>query len=730
MTRLLVEKGVSTTVTNDLGYSPKDVIVTSLFAQEFSKLQQQKLARMKTVRPNYSTPDRFKLLKELAEESTTSADDQKVKGLNKNEGRYFRKGLVKESQQKVLKDDQQKDSKRKQEVDQLAKRSAVKNNPLFQQFEKNNLIVTPKKIAANEPTKIINSLVESLRPEEEEEDTVAGPDLLYQQVEATESFYIVDEEEQQKRKSRMRNSIILLSSNDEKQSSSRSQHDKDILTQPNSTMEETSESTLSTSSSEEEEEHEGEEEGSHTPVQIATRLVSPIYHTGKLQISTEEQKPVRPQRSELREDHKRQSGSQKASWTMSMSSWAAILDREFNLSEIDHENKLQEHQRLAQEEKEQEIIIMSSKLELTDKEMEDMMMQQNETTMRYLDIVSKKDNDLMIRPLEKQLSMYDTTATSYYVNRDQNKTTPEKKPSLYFDEPKLDKKHDNETVMSLAATLRFNEFDTPVIPEPKVLESSPPQLEEIPKITSSKSIRRKPITSSFSEPNIQQERRPHQRSNTQPLPPPPPLGYGKLYLHVNGIQDILLPLPKDTTNNRAYVRCVVSDGRFEYMSRYEILEQNMHFDYECVIDTHPDMIITVSLHVRPDYMIKTRTTPFARFLSLSKKNKKKESLSGYVNKEDGAIGQARFALAHMVSACTETVYPAGFHCFNAWYAKSFKERRRKKMNKADVLKVVGNFDVEMLYLPLNEEKVRINKRKREKETDRESLGLPKKFERI
>ncbi|KAG1460882.1 hypothetical protein G6F56_005845 [Rhizopus delemar] len=171
---------------------------------------------------------------------------------------------------------------------------------------------------------------------------------------------------------------------------------------------------------------------------------------------------------------------------------------------------------------------------------------------------------------------------------------------------------------------------------------------------------------------------------------------GKFRLRIHSIQDILLPMPKD----RSFVRCVVSDGRFEYMSRYEVLSQNIKFDYECLIDTHPDMIITLSLHVRPDYIMKSRK-PFSRLFTSRKK--KKESLSSYVNKEDGAIGQARFALNHMLPACNETEYDTGLSCFNSWYSKSFKEKRRQKKKNQDVLKVVANFDTSMIYLPHQDE---------------------------
>ncbi|KAL0075134.1 hypothetical protein F4703DRAFT_1339237 [Phycomyces blakesleeanus] len=172
---------------------------------------------------------------------------------------------------------------------------------------------------------------------------------------------------------------------------------------------------------------------------------------------------------------------------------------------------------------------------------------------------------------------------------------------------------------------------------------------------------------------------------------------GKLYVRVNGAHNMLLPLPKEVT----YVRCVVSDGRYEYMSRYEILGQQVLLDYECIVDTHPDMIVTVALHVRPDYHVKPRTGLSRWFTSI---RKQKESLSGYVHPDDGAIGQTRFALPHMMHACYQKSYQSTFDCFNSWYCRSSRERQRQQQfgDEEDVLKVVGNLSIEMLYLPVSD----------------------------
>jgi hypothetical protein len=345
-----------------------------------------------------------------------------------------------------------------------------------------------------------------------------------------------------------------------------------------------------------------------------------------------------------------------------MSSWAAILDREFSLEELDPDNK-----RLTIKESLEKKSVEQTK-----------RAEEPEAEEKYMPLVEEK---IEITNEDMNLMLHQGLARTSF-----DKSTLSLAPTLEIkgvSTTRLNQMHPPQN------TLSNNTSRSKQVPAP--------QLEEIPRLQSTKSIRRKPIdsmaTSSLNLPK--RTTFSDKKFNTMPsISHTARHDQGKLYLHVNGVQDILLPLPKE----RAYVRCVVSDGRFEYMSRYEILSQNINFNYECVIDTHRDMIITISLHVRPDYVMKSRT-PFSRFFS---SKKKKETLSGYVNKEDGAIGQARFALAHMLPVCQETSYMAGFHCFNAWYSKSFRERHRQKKKDPnyEVLKVVGNFDVEMLYLPV------------------------------
>ncbi|KAI8992133.1 hypothetical protein BDF20DRAFT_848438 [Mycotypha africana] len=448
---------------------------------------------------------------------------------------------------------------------------------------------------------------------------------------------------------------------------------------------------------------------------------------------------------------KRRSGSQKASWTMSMSSWAAILDREFNLSELDQEKRLlkekqQQQQIRGLQKKEDKVLeekssvssdnrtgalrkslpLGSSKLELNESDNVDYLLHQNL-------INAVNCTNLITANTTSADSVLSLSSTLKLPDSDKDYRAL---PS--FSLPSDSNKLRSANLLHLPSNIKN-----------KTSSSAAPQIKELPNLNlSSRSVRRKPITSSFSKPNIngqqkkttkpspsisssstsaaatttpsstqqqspsqQQYQKPNEIMTTIPtaLPPTPtpslsfqpsiPMGYGKLYLHVNGIQNLLLPMPKD----RAYIRCVVSDGRFEYMSRYEILSPTIPFDYECVIDTHPGMLITISIHVRPDFIMKSRK-PLLRLFS--SKKKRKDCLSSYVNKEDGAIGQTRFALTHMLPACHEMPYLTDFHCFNAWWSsKSSFSKQKKKQNdlkeqeKDEILKVIGSFDVEMLYLP-------------------------------
>ncbi|KAI9311775.1 hypothetical protein BX666DRAFT_893576 [Dichotomocladium elegans] len=172
--------------------------------------------------------------------------------------------------------------------------------------------------------------------------------------------------------------------------------------------------------------------------------------------------------------------------------------------------------------------------------------------------------------------------------------------------------------------------------------------------------------------------------------------FGKLYVRVSSAENILLPLPDQT----AYVRIVVSDGEYEFMSRYEELGPKVLFDYECIMDARPDMIVTLAIHVRPDSHVKPKTG-LTKWFTPTYYNQR-EILAGYVHPDDGAIGQSRFALGHMIQACNQKVYGTSFDCFNSWYTRTSRERHLEQLGHDDILKVVASLSIEMLYLPLTD----------------------------
>ncbi|KAI8060051.1 hypothetical protein BC940DRAFT_312858 [Gongronella butleri] len=169
--------------------------------------------------------------------------------------------------------------------------------------------------------------------------------------------------------------------------------------------------------------------------------------------------------------------------------------------------------------------------------------------------------------------------------------------------------------------------------------------------------------------------------------------YGKLYVRVVQAQDILLPLPAKAT----FARCVVSDGRNDFVSSYKSFENTIGFQYECIMDTRPDMLISIGLQLRPDPHVRPLTGLSRMFTSAQRQ---RETLSGYVHQDEQLVGQSRFALHHMVHACNQNVHHASFDFFNSWYAKSSKERRRPADEQ--IIKVVGSVQVDLLYLPVTD----------------------------
>lgn len=83
--------------------------------------------------------DRFKRLRELAE-SPNANSSKPISERQNSTRRYFRPGHLEERKRRVLSEEEEAELekqrlKRQKEVDMLAQRSAVKNNPLFKKFE-------------------------------------------------------------------------------------------------------------------------------------------------------------------------------------------------------------------------------------------------------------------------------------------------------------------------------------------------------------------------------------------------------------------------------------------------------------------------------------------------------------------------------------------------------------------------------------------------------------------
>ena len=86
-----------------------------------------------------NTSDRFKRLRELAE-SPGANNNKPISERQNSTRRYFRPGHLEERRRRVLSEEEEAELekqrlKRQKEVDMLAQRSAVKNNPLFKKFE-------------------------------------------------------------------------------------------------------------------------------------------------------------------------------------------------------------------------------------------------------------------------------------------------------------------------------------------------------------------------------------------------------------------------------------------------------------------------------------------------------------------------------------------------------------------------------------------------------------------
>lgn len=143
----LKEHGASSDIPNESGHLPSieqiaesnNINNTDNSQPEVKLLINKTRAAALKDRPQTSASDRFKKLRELAE----SPNANSVKPLSERQNstrRYFRPGHLEERRRRVLSEEEEaelkrQDSKRQREVEQLAQRSAVRNNPLFKKFE-------------------------------------------------------------------------------------------------------------------------------------------------------------------------------------------------------------------------------------------------------------------------------------------------------------------------------------------------------------------------------------------------------------------------------------------------------------------------------------------------------------------------------------------------------------------------------------------------------------------
>lgn len=129
----LKDHGAVSTIPNKNGLLP-----TIPDAQPQVRLLKTKPAVAKDKALTTNASDRFKRLRELAESPNVNKPTSTER--QNSTRRYFRPGHLEERKRRVLSEEEEAELEKKtilrqKEVDQLAQRSAVKNNPLFKKFE-------------------------------------------------------------------------------------------------------------------------------------------------------------------------------------------------------------------------------------------------------------------------------------------------------------------------------------------------------------------------------------------------------------------------------------------------------------------------------------------------------------------------------------------------------------------------------------------------------------------
>jgi hypothetical protein len=174
LTQQLLDKGALTNIANKAGHLPTKSTKSTTESSANTESQPEvkllinnnkvKSARQQKDRIPANTSDRFKRLRELAE--SPSAKKPSTERQNSTR-RYFRPGHLEERKRQVLSEEEEAELekqrlKRQKEVELLAQRSAVKNNPLFKKFEEQNqqkdkpVVAVPTVSAISERKKLLD----------------------------------------------------------------------------------------------------------------------------------------------------------------------------------------------------------------------------------------------------------------------------------------------------------------------------------------------------------------------------------------------------------------------------------------------------------------------------------------------------------------------------------------------------------------------------------------------
>ncbi|KAI9320835.1 hypothetical protein BX666DRAFT_1240329 [Dichotomocladium elegans] len=761
--RLIEDKNVSPDIPNDLGHLARNVAQTEELAHILSKgkimKQQQQQRQIRSVASN----DRFKQLRQIAESTPSSKE---VNSTRQAEGRFFRPGHVAESKRKVLTDEEveleKQRARRREEVSILAKRSAVKNNPLFkkiQEEQQQQQQLRPGRLRTQiqdksvEPTSTANEnhdsndeennkkkrnskVISSLRNKTYVSSSVFRQSEPERPIIAKRVQRQTQEDDQRDGKT---DEESLQRQHQEEEAKRKQLEHEEQKMQEEERWRQQEQQQQQQQQQHEQRTHEYQHQEKHAqlpPLALDTTSrdivqrdqLSPITPINEYKATRTSDIPSADARKSM--ERRRLSGSQKSQWAIGMTSWASVMHKTERLPTVpaedsgsddeqwyDSQDDLSPRKRADAEAKltgrkpsEQNPLQVPSPVSLSDEDKEkstpgnnppddptltsflcsqplsidellvDSYLSGSTASAASSPFATAKNHDEEVKkhkgedqPEEVYGSVAVTTTSRYIrrLSREYNRTTDE---SDKFKDHSLSPLHHDDSQFKIKRT---------PLRTPSDVTSSVSK-------NSGATIKRSQTTILQSLTNSVPLGVSQKRSDGKPS------RHGKLYLRVNAASNILLPLPKEQT----YVRCVISDDKYEYMSRYEVLGQHVQFNYECIIDTEPDMIVTISLHVRPDLHLRSKM-PIARLFSSSRKHQKgAPTLSSYIYQEDGSIGRARFALAHMMRGCFMRSYSAKFDCFNAWSTE--RSHRQKHQQDDNSLKVIGDLDVEMLYLPVDD----------------------------